>query len=70
MTYGDADTVMELAHALGHHAEREDETTGVYFGGSYTPVTLCTVRVFSDGPEFIHYDAAMAYLQALGVRDE
>lgn len=64
----DAETVMELAHALGHHAERDNETTGIHFGGSYTPVTLCVVTIL--GEPFNMADAAMAYLQALGVRDE
>lgn len=61
MNQEEAATVHELGKALGWPCT---------YDGSFSPSARFIVRVFSDGPEFEHYDAAMAYLQALGVRDE
>ena len=79
MTTGERYAVEELAAALGQPvkgekvpADAEAALVGVceFFedeDGNYD-VTCHAVTI--DVECFLHYDAAMAYLQALGVRDE
>jgi len=73
MNASDAHAAVELSDALGHYAECEEhESTQivVFAGNAYSELPVYSSTVMILGNRFHRYDTAMAYLQALGVRDE
>lgn len=72
MSPEDASTVHRVAEALGHDVvyEAHDIPAVSLAGGVLTHTAIPRAIVVIGGERFGEYRGAMAYLQALGVRDE
>ena len=76
MTHKEALAIEELAEALGWPCESVEYEFAIQVfihrdhTKTKTPIVRYKAKLGLDREVFDHYDAAMAYLQALGVRDD